>query len=155
MMDDGKISAREEQARLAESVRRQLGVFCPLLMERDVVELMLNANRQLWVDRLGRPMTPVGRMAPVTAESFIAMVASVLRGQSPVRAPNRPRLTGRCVSQVADHRGSEARRKTAAYSPSWRICMRGIRLSSNELLTRQQALQYIQHKRDRTRATAS
>jgi type IV secretion system protein TrbB len=81
MIDDGKISAREEQARrLAEAMRRQLGVYCPLLRERDVVELMLNADGQLWVDRLGHPMAPVGKIAAVTAESFIATVASLLRG---------------------------------------------------------------------------
>jgi type IV secretion system protein TrbB len=61
-------------------MKRQLGAFCPLLMERDVVELMLNADGQLWVDRLGQPMIAVGRMAAVTAESFIATVASTLRG---------------------------------------------------------------------------
>ena len=72
---------RDEPARrLAEAMKRQLGAFCPLLLERDVVELMLNADGQLWVDRLGQPMIPVGRIAAVTAESFIATVASTLRG---------------------------------------------------------------------------
>ena len=81
MIDEGKPSTREEQARrLAESLKRQLGAFCPLLMERDVVELMLNADGRLWVDRLGQPMTPVGKIAAPTAESFIATVASMLRG---------------------------------------------------------------------------
>ena len=81
MIDDGKPSTREEQARrLAESLKCQLGAFCPLLMERDVVELMLNADGRLWVDRLGQPMTPVGKIAASAAESFIATVASLLRG---------------------------------------------------------------------------
>jgi type IV secretion system protein VirB11 len=81
MIDDGKPSTREEQARrLAESLKRQLGAFCPLLMERDVIELMLNADGRLWVDRLGQPMTPVGKIAASAAESFIATVASMLRG---------------------------------------------------------------------------
>lgn len=81
MTDDEKPSAREEQARrLAESLKRQLGAFCPLLLERDVVELMLNADGRLWVDRLGQPMEAVGRMTASNAESFIATVASTLRG---------------------------------------------------------------------------
>lgn len=81
MIDDGKPSTREEQARrLAESMKRQLGSFCPLLLERDVVELMLNADGRLWVDRLGQPMKAVGKLAASTAESFIATVASTLRG---------------------------------------------------------------------------
>ena len=80
MLDDGKPTIREEQARrLAESMKRQLGAFCPLLGERDVIELMLNADGQLWVDRLSQPMTAVGKLAASTAESFIATVASTLR----------------------------------------------------------------------------
>ena len=72
-MDDSKPTIREEQARrLAESMKRQLGAFCPLLGEPDVIELMLNADGQLWVDRLGQPMTAVGKLAASTAESFIA-----------------------------------------------------------------------------------
>ncbi len=80
MMDDGKPTIREEQARrLAESMKRQLGAFCPLLGEPDVIELMLNADGRLWVDRLGQPMKAVGKIAASTAESFIATVASTLR----------------------------------------------------------------------------
>ena len=80
MMDDGKLTIREEQARrLAESMKRQLGAFCPLLRERDVIELMLNADGRLWVDRVGQPMKAVGKIAASAAESFIATVASTLR----------------------------------------------------------------------------
>ncbi len=61
-------------------MKRQLGAFCALLSERDVVELMLNADGRLWVDRLGRSMTTVGEMPVSAAESFIATVASTLRG---------------------------------------------------------------------------
>src|ERR1700761_4927121 len=79
-MDYSTPTIREEQARrLAESMKRQLGAFCPLLEERDVIELMLNADGRLWVDRLGQPMKAVGRIAASTAESFIATVASTLR----------------------------------------------------------------------------
>jgi type IV secretion system protein VirB11 len=80
MTDDSKLTIREEQARrLAESMKRQLGAFCPLLGERDVIELMLNADGKLWVDRLGQPMKAVGKIAASAAESFIATVASTLR----------------------------------------------------------------------------
>jgi type IV secretion system protein VirB11 len=80
MGDPGKTSTREEQKRrLAESMRRQLGAICELLNESDVVELMLNADGTIWVDRLGQPMETAGTMQPATAESFIATVASTLR----------------------------------------------------------------------------
>src|ERR1700739_1783530 len=81
MIDDGKPSTREEQARrLAESLKRQLGAFCPPLLGADFCERMLTADGRLWVDRLGQPMTPVGKIAASAAESFIATVASLLRG---------------------------------------------------------------------------
>src|ERR1700730_10427179 len=66
--------------RLPESMKRQLGAFCGLLHESDVVEVMLNADGTVWVDRLGQPMRPAGTMPPAAAESFIATVASTLRG---------------------------------------------------------------------------
>jgi P-type conjugative transfer ATPase TrbB len=80
MMDQGKPSSREEQARrVTESMKRQLGPFCALLTERDLVELMLNADGTVWADRLGQGMSPVGTMQPASAESFIGTVASTLR----------------------------------------------------------------------------
>ena len=79
--EDIQPSAREEQARrLAETLRRQLGtVLCGLMQAPDVVELMLNADGRVWVDRLGKGMAPVCNMAAPTAESLIATVASTIR----------------------------------------------------------------------------
>ena len=34
----------------------------------DVVELMLNADGRVWVDRLGKGMAPISTMAAATAE---------------------------------------------------------------------------------------
>ena len=81
MAEDVQPSAREEQARrLSETLRRQLGpANCGLMQASDVVELMLNPDGRLWVDRLGRGMEAVGTMPATTAESLIATVASTLR----------------------------------------------------------------------------
>jgi type IV secretion system protein TrbB len=70
---------RVEQARrLAESMKRQLGQFW-FLTEPGLVELMLNADGTVWVDRLGQGMSPIGTMPSASAESFIGTVASTLR----------------------------------------------------------------------------
>lgn len=75
------LSAREEtNRRVAETMRRQLGRFSQTLSERDLVELMLNADGKVWADHLGRGMSLVGTMETTTAVSFIATVASTLRG---------------------------------------------------------------------------
>jgi type IV secretion system protein TrbB len=81
MAEDLQPSAREEQARrLAETLRRQLGAtLCGLMQAPDVVELMLNPDGRVWVDRLGQGMSFVCMMAPATAESLIATVASTIR----------------------------------------------------------------------------
>jgi P-type conjugative transfer ATPase TrbB len=81
MADEAQLSAREEQSRrLAETLRRQLGsTLCGLMQAPDVVELMLNSDGQVWVDRLGRGMEPVCNMVAATAESLIATVASTIR----------------------------------------------------------------------------
>ena len=78
--DDSRVSMREEQARrLAETMKRQLGTFCGLLAEADLVELMLNADGTIWADRLGQGMSPAGSLPAASAESFIGTVASTLR----------------------------------------------------------------------------
>lgn len=81
MAEETQPSAREEQARrLAETLRRQLGAtLCGLMQAPDVVELILNPDGRVWVDRLGQGMSSVCMMAPATAESLIATVASTLR----------------------------------------------------------------------------
>lgn len=72
---------REETARrLADTLKRQLGTsFCGLLQTPGVVELLLNADGRVWVDRLGSGMEPAGIMSVSTAESFIGTVASTLK----------------------------------------------------------------------------
>lgn len=74
------LTSRGEQARrLAESMRRQLGEFCVYLEQDDVIEISLNADGRIWVDRLGQPMRPVGTMRADTAETLIATIASCHR----------------------------------------------------------------------------
>ena len=80
-MDQVTPSDREEQTRrIAESLKRQLGQFCPLLAAPDLVELMLNADGTIWAEYLGRGMRPVGHMHAASAEAFIGTLASTLRG---------------------------------------------------------------------------
>jgi len=76
-----QLTSREETARrLADTLRRQLGVnLCGLLQTPGVVELLLNADGRVWVDRLGSGMEPAGDMAASAAESFIGTVASTLK----------------------------------------------------------------------------
>ena len=126
MIDDGKPSTREEQARcLAEFMKRQHGAFCPLLLERDVVELMLNANWRLRVGRPDHPMTVSGKIALLATAFSIGPVASTLRGagtpDKPIlecETPDESRLADLrfavLISPVLSSRAFAIRRKTSA-----------------------------------------
>lgn len=74
------LSARAEFARrISEKLRRELGsTVLALLSEPDVIEIMLNPNGQLWVERFGQPMESAGLMPPAQAESLMATIASGL-----------------------------------------------------------------------------
>lgn len=97
-----QLTSREEQARrLAETLRRQLGPeLCGLMTAPDVVELMLNADGRVWVDRLSRGMAPVCDMPASAAESLIATVASTIRStvtrENPILECELPLVTPFC-----------------------------------------------------------
>src|SRR5579862_3248820 len=72
--------ASERSVRIQEKLRRELGPsICALLSEPDVVEIMLNPDGRLWVERLGANMESFGEMAAHQAEAMMATIASTLR----------------------------------------------------------------------------
>lgn len=74
------LQPRDEQARrLQTSMRRQLGEFCRYLDDDQVVEISLNPDNKVWIDRLGDPLRCVGSMQPEAAETFIGTVAATVR----------------------------------------------------------------------------
>ncbi len=80
MAHEGRSVQREQADRLNEKLRRELGPqICGFLDEPNVIEIMLNPDGSLWVERLGHPMLHVGTMPPYQAEALIGTVASTLR----------------------------------------------------------------------------
>ena len=72
------LSATEEsQRRVIEKMRREFGPqVIALLHQRDVLEISLNPDGKLWVERAGQPMEQVGHMAASQAEAAIGTVAA-------------------------------------------------------------------------------
>ena len=71
------ISSIEPALRLVEKIRRVLGTtICRCLEEPGVVEIMLNADGTLWIERLSAGMECIGTMLPSQAESVICSVAA-------------------------------------------------------------------------------
>ena len=67
------------ERRLVAAMKQHLGpTVCDLTDDPNVIEIMLNDDGQLWEDRLGEGMRPIGTMSAVAAESFISLVASSL-----------------------------------------------------------------------------
>lgn len=82
-------AAETARARQLEALRRNLGApVLAWLEEPSVVEVMLNPDGGLWVDRLGQGMTPEGTMDAVQALAVIQSVAAlhetVVTAQAPI-----------------------------------------------------------------------
>lgn len=72
-----QISSLEPAMRLVEKIRRVLGnSICGYLEEPGIVEIMLNADGTLWIERLSAGMECIGSMSPSQAESVICSVAA-------------------------------------------------------------------------------
>ena len=70
----------ERSRRVGEKLRRELGEeVSEALDDHRVIEIMLNPDGRLWVERLGEPMKPCGTMSASQAESLLATVAASLR----------------------------------------------------------------------------
>lgn len=70
----------ERTKRIREKLARELGeVVCGALSDPLTVEVLLNPDGQLWVERLGKPMERIGEMNASQAESLMSTVASTLR----------------------------------------------------------------------------
>lgn len=67
------------QHRIREKLKRETGsVICGLLEDQTVIEIMLNADGGLWVERLGKRMELIGQFPHTQARAMIDTVASTL-----------------------------------------------------------------------------
>lgn len=64
------------KTRAKEKLRRDMGaVMCDALADPRTIEIVLNADGRLWVERLGERLTPIGTVSPSRGESIIKTVA--------------------------------------------------------------------------------
>ncbi len=79
----------ESQTRRTSALRSALGPVLPYLEDPRVVEVMLNADGVVWVDKLGEGMlrTPVTMLAP-DAERMLRLVASEVLVELNAQAPS-------------------------------------------------------------------
>jgi type IV secretion system protein TrbB len=90
MTDERFSSAEQQQMRLREKLRRELGSeVLDGLGDPRVVEIMLNPDGRLWIDELGVGMRDTGtRIAAAQAENLLgtiaAMLGRVITGERPI-----------------------------------------------------------------------
>ena len=68
---------QDRNARLHDKLSRELGPeVCACLSDASVIEILLNADGTLWVERGGRPPSRLGSLAPIRAEAALATIAA-------------------------------------------------------------------------------
>src|SRR5690349_20232903 len=72
--------ASEGERRELRKLRADLGpVILDALGDRLTIDVILNDDGRLWLNRFGQPKQAVGRMDPVQAEAALRTVALILR----------------------------------------------------------------------------
>lgn len=73
---------------LSESLEYNLGsLVMEALRDPTVIEIMLNPDGRLWVERLGRPMQCVGRIEPEQGYLIVTLMASALKTTATAQSP--------------------------------------------------------------------
>ncbi len=66
-------------SRAIQKLRRDMGPeLLPLIEDEKVVEVMLNPDGKLWVERIGAGMEPAGELRPAQAQAIVETVAGFL-----------------------------------------------------------------------------
>ena len=72
-----KTPDQDRNARLHDKLSRELGPeVCACLSDASVIEILLNADGTLSVERGGRPPSRLGSLAPIRAEAALATIAA-------------------------------------------------------------------------------
>lgn len=117
------MSTNSSHSRLVRKLREALGdVICAALEDDDVVEIMLNPNGRLFVERLGEGMAGIGELQVGAAEIIIGSVAHALQTEAD---DDRPIISGELP--IGGHR-FEGLLPPVANAPSFTIRRRASRL---------------------------
>ena len=117
------MSSPPSRTRLVRKLRDALGeVICAALEDTDVVEVMLNPDGRLFVERLGEGIEAFGGLAPGAAEIIIGSVAHALQTEAD---EDRPIISGELP--IGGHR-FEGLLPPVVSAPSFTIRRRASRL---------------------------
>ena len=117
------MTASSSRSRLIRKLRDALGeTICAALEDADVVEVMLNPDGGLFVERLGKGIDGIGELAPGAAEIIIGSVAHALQTEAD---EDRPIISGELP--IGGHR-FEGLLPPVVSAPSFTIRRRASRL---------------------------
>ena len=150
------MTASSSRSRLIRKLRDALGeTICAALEDADVVEVMLNPDGRLFVERLGKGIESIGELAPGAAEIIIGSVAHALQTEAD---EDRPIISGELP--IGGHR-FEGLLPPVVSAPSFTIRRRASRLIpladyvSNGVMTKLQASIVRQAVRNRLNIVVS
>ena len=90
-MGNGILGQDETRFRVITKLTRELGSkICGLLEDPAVIEIMLNSDGKLWVERLGSDMEEIGTMGASQAECLMGTLASL---KKEILTEKNPRLS--------------------------------------------------------------
>ena len=78
----------EKQRRICEKLKRHLGAtFLQELEDPQTIEIMLNPDGNLWVEKLGAPMQHIGAIPPHQAQAILETVAGYHNREATLQTP--------------------------------------------------------------------
>ncbi|MFG6034409.1 P-type conjugative transfer ATPase TrbB [Campylobacter jejuni] len=72
------MSNLEFQARINEKIKREFGDILTHLEDKETIELMLNSDGKLWLEKLGQDMICLGEFSEAKAKSIVTAVSTLL-----------------------------------------------------------------------------
>ena len=84
-----QLATEETQRRNMEKLRHELGSFiCDALDDKEVIEIMVNPDDCIWLDRLSRGMENTGRkISPERLLAALGTIAAMLRSEINKNSP--------------------------------------------------------------------
>jgi len=83
-----QVPASETQSRRQASLRTAVAPIARYLADEQVVEIMLNADGRVWIERAGSGMSEAGRMGPEDALRMLRIVATEMNTELSDRNPS-------------------------------------------------------------------
>ncbi len=118
----------QSHSRLVRKLQDALGErLCVALEDRTVVEIMLNPDGKLFIERLGHGVASAGEMQPTAAETVMGSVAHALQSEADGEPANHLRLRTTDWRPSLRRSSASGRQLADVYCPKARVAAHSTR----------------------------